>query len=302
MARVKGTAGLAREPGDLPEHLSYSQLTMLDPAHKFACPRKWGYKYVIGLPEEPSPALLVGRGFDDAINRYFTARLEGSDPLSAAKNASAHGLRLLAESMRENNLPHLIDKYTPVLEQAIETFFQLEGNAAVVSVQDRHAFTVRITDKYEMPIVGYSDRLDADGTIVDHKFSGSPRWDKDGNWNEEWVSARKDQLLIYWLARAAREAQGEKLDPPLSGVGRLVVLYHKPGNKTAQLRFTEVSLSLEEAKGLLRRIGDAALVVRDGQLPARPGPACSLCSFVTTCRSDERERGKRFLEMVAQPF
>jgi len=320
MARVTvGSAGKAVEVHDLPEHLSYSQLTMLHPAYRYACPRKWGYRYRLGLPDEASAALLTGRAFDEAANRYFVARLQGTaSPLDAAAAAIERATTMLEDALRdvpahvlgarERPEPEWVEEriaqYVGVLVSAFAAFLNVEGEREAALIQDRHTFVLRLDERHEMPIVGYSDRVDADGTLVDHKFSGSPRWDKAGTWDADWIAERQDQLLIYWLSRAAEEKRrGEALTPPLSGLGRLVVTYHRVGLSKPQVEVKELLLSLEEGgRELLERLGEAARTAQEGRYPARPGLACRYCSYVARCREDETARGRPFFELIDLPF
>jgi hypothetical protein len=311
---VGNAATAGGEVRELPEHLSYSQLTMLHPLYRYACARKWGYKYRLGLPDERSPALAVGSAGDEAANAFFRARLAGSDPLAAGAAGLEAGVARLHEedpsvwTTGDGYDQDIAQRYEDVLVAALAAFFHVEGKAEVAVVQDRHRFTLRLDERHLMPVVGYSDRIDQDGTLVDHKFSGSPRWkaEEEGKplqWHEEWVAERRDQLLTYWLARNAEEKRtGQALTPPLNGKGRLVVTYHKPGLLRPQVHVCELELSLDGAQELLARLGDAGRIAQEGRYPARPGPACGFCAYRTRCRSDEDANGRPFFELIEIPF
>jgi PD-(D/E)XK nuclease superfamily len=314
MTRVTtGTAGVAVEPQEVPNALSYTQLAMLHPSYRYACGRKYGYRYRLGLPDERSPALAVGSAFDVAANTFFAARMQGREPLEAGAMALEAG----TERFRDEDDSVFTDarggdtrqRYEDILVSAFAAFIHHEGGADVAVVQDKHLFNLKLDEQHAMPVVGYSDRIDADGTLVDHKFSGSARWAKEEEdqplvWHEEWVQERRDQLLIYWLARAAEERRtGQPLSPPLNGKGRLVVTYHKVGLLKPQVRVCELDLSLEDGgQALLLRLGQAARAAQEGRYPARPGPACGFCSYVGRCRADEEARGRPFFELIEIPF
>lgn len=311
MTRVTvGSAGAAVEVHDLPEHISYSQLTMLDPKYKYACGRKWAYRYRLKLPEARTPALAVGSAIDEAINAFFLARLRGIEPMDAgALGIEAGTQRLRAEDpivweTGEGYPQDVAQQYEDILVAAFAAFAHSEGSAKVARVQDRHIFNLGLDDRHIMPVVGYSDRIDTDGTLVDHKFSGSPRWDKDGNWHEDWVGEKRDQLLIYWLARQAEERRtGQPLDPPLNGRGRLVVIYHRLGLLRPQVHAKEMALNFEAGGAeLLERLAHVAREVQADHYPARPGEACRFCPYLSRCREDEASRGTPFFDLIEVPF
>jgi hypothetical protein len=307
VTRVRvGTAGAAVEVHDAPEHLSYSQLAMIHPRYPYACARKWGYRYRIKLPDERSPALAVGSAFDEAANAYYRLRAENVDALTATAKAGDIGLAHLEQERADNAELFTADtypEYEAVLTAGFAAFLAEEGAREVASVQDRHTFTVTVAPDFVLPIVGYSDRVDVDGTLVDHKFSGSPRWDKEGTWHADWIAEKRDQLLLYWLARNAVEKRtGEPLTPPLTGRGRLVVVYHKVGLVKPQVRSHDLQLSLDDGgHELLVRMVEAAAIIKADRLPARPGPACRYCSYLAQCRDDEAARGMPFFDLIEGP-
>ena len=291
-----------------PLHLSFSQLTMLHPNYKYSCPRKWGYRYKLGLAEERSPALAVGTAMDDAANAFFSMRRDdGLEHLTAGAKAAEVGIASLQQEPPEVWLGVKGDdpllSYEALFMQAFAAFLNSEGRAEAALIQDKHSFSLQLK-KRVVEVLGYSDRIDADGTIVDHKYSGSPRWDSDGNWQQDYLEEKRDQLLVYWLARAAEERRREApLQPPLNGTARLVVTYHRLGMQKAQVEVKQIKLNLDELRdSLLVRLAEAAEIIAEGRLPLRPGLACRFCSFLGACRDDQAARGTPFMEAVAVPF
>lgn len=292
---------------DDPQHLSFSQLTTLHGHYRYACPRKWGYRYKLGLAETRSPSLALGSAMDEAANCFFSMCLEGADAFKAGAEAAELGLASLRQeppdTWFEVKADNPLEAYEALFMASFSSFLISEGRAEVALVQDRHQFTIQRNNGRLVTVIGYSDRIDSDGGIVDHKFSGSPRWDAEENWHPEYLEEKRDQLLVYWLARAAEERRrGEPLDPPLNGKGRLVVTYHRLGMLKAQVRVKEVTLNQELADELLVRLAEAADIRDDGRLPLRPGLSCRFCSFLATCCEDQRERGTPFLQAIAVPF
>lgn len=279
---------------------------MLHGAYRYCCPRKWGYKYILGLPEEPSIGLIVGSAMDDGLNTYYNLRIEGVEALEAG----AKGLEIAVAAFQEEvgRNPDLFTeiedgtspKHEAMLAAAYTAFLVHEGQRTAVKVQDKHSFVLKV-DGEPVSVLGFSDRIDADGTICDHKFSGSARWDRDGKWHDEYLREKSDQLLLYWLSRQAEEKRTGPLDPPLSGKARLIVVFAKTSMVKPQVRAIEIQLDLDRGKELLYRIGQAYMTRRGG-LHARPGPGCSFCSFLERCQSDEAVRGTDFTRIVEVPF
>src|SRR5437016_5367662 len=76
MTRTSSSAVAPLAVQDDPQHLSFSQLTMLHGHYRYACPRKWGYRYKLGLAEMRSPSLALGSAMDEAANCFFSMCLE----------------------------------------------------------------------------------------------------------------------------------------------------------------------------------------------------------------------------------
>lgn len=290
----------------MPKQLSFSLMQQVHPAYPYACPLKMAYSRILRLPWQRTPAMAVGSALDVAANAYFELRIEGADEMAAGAKAWELGEAHLEEERLSADLfrdDRQYEAYIKLLEGAWAAFVNHEGGADALRVQDRHEFTLRMPDGAIVPIVGYSDRIDRDGTIVDLKFSGSTRWTAEGAWNEDYVSEKRDQLLTYFLARQAVERRtGTALFPPVTGRARLVVIYHKTENKKAQHRALDMALDMSQAQPLLERYAQTWQILTEQRFPARPGRPCGFCSFVTECREDHRQRGPSFWELVETPF
>lgn len=332
---------------DPPWRRSFSQLMLLHPYYRDACPAKYAYRYRTDLPEKRSWQLVLGSALDDAADRYFQLRIIGRSKEEATKAGhEAVGKRveqdfhenpeLAAEELKDFPGRDPVELYQSLGHQAFDVFLTSEGDKAAAVCQDRHEFKIDLGDR-KVTIVGYSDRIDQDGTLVDHKLSGSPRWteidDPDWTppedapervwnertkrwnkakkpeapkllqWEQRYLSEKSDQLLCYALSRWAEEKRrGEALDPPLNGKARLVVVYAKRSLKVPQVHSVEIDLDFDRGQELLYRFGQAERIVQAGRFPLRPGKACDFCSFVERCRADQDERGTGFIDRIDIPF
>lgn len=295
----------------LPAHLSYSQLSQLNTQSKYACARKWAYTYRMGLPFISSGALICGSAFDEAANVFFLKRMAGGEFAEALIQAQTTAKEKLLELsstaiFREPMEQSKVNGYLNALKIGVETFCRLYSQTFVGAIQTRHEFTVRNTDGYRRTVIGYSDRIDADGTIVDHKWSGSARWNKDGEWDMDWVREKKDQLVVYWLSRIAEFTRCIKdgqpwMGPPVEPRGKLVVIHMRSGGKTATLKEFAMEFDVTDRDRVLQVIGDADLRARSGIYPARPGDACGFCSAVEQCRIDSERSDPVFTELTGIP-
>ena len=292
-----------------PSNLSFSLMQLLHPAYPFACPLKMAYSRILRLPLQRTPAMAVGSALDEAANGYFTMIRDGHDRMEAGEKAWALGEAHLEEEREKapelftNERGSTFAEYETLLKDAWAAFLNNEGGADALLVQDEHIFTLRVPSGDIVKVRGYSDRIDRDGTIVDLKYSGSPRWSKEGVWNDEYLSEKRDQLLTYFLARQATERRtGTALFPPVTGRARLVVIYHKLGNKKAEHRAIDMQLDMEQARPVLERFAQTWGLIEEQRFAPRPGRPCGFCSYVTECREDHRLRGTAFWDLVEVPF
>ena len=311
MTRTYATAPLALKTP--PDHLSWSQVARLVPNYRFACARAWAYDKLAGLPFESSPALAAGDAFDDGVNSLLVARMQGRDEGTALEWATrAVGEKLPSAMERVPNPPgpDKIEEYIGAVNRALAHFARERVGLIPAAVQTKHRYTVRQRDGEIRSLVGYSDRIDPDGAVVDHKYSGSARWHagtppevvrgdvNDELWDGDWVRDKMDQLCVYWLARRAEEARGVNQPAPVIARGKLDVMFMRVDMKMPQLRSYVVEFNEEDERRVLEAIRQAHDIIRDGRLPARPGEACGFCSHTARCRADEERRGASFAEVI----
>lgn len=132
----------------------------------------------------------------------------------------------------------------------------------------------------DVPIVGVIDRVDADGTIVDHKLSRTQRT-KDGKLDPEWVAQRRPQLALYLACAAMAEGQavGSRTKAALE------VCYCTARLKTPQWTYEAWEIPQEEQVQALEDAVTAAFLRDSGVYPASPGKQCQWCSYTAECRA-----------------
>lgn len=268
-----------------------------------ACPRRYAYRYVAQLPSPASAALVAGTAFDRGLRALFEARqdgLAGKAALEAAWQAAREALEAAWPETQEPQ-ERLIEQIA-LVEQAVAHFARERPTLVPAALQSEHRFAVRAPGGEVVTVVGYSDRIDPDGTITEHKWSGSPRWRNGANgsqeWEQEWAASARDQLALYWLARRAEAARGVPQPAPVVPRGRVEVLYQRRGLTEPQLRCLDFTFEPEDEARVLRALAQAWEVLRAARFPARPGPACRWCPYQERCRADEASRGLSFAELA----
>lgn len=129
-----------------------------------------------------------------------------------------------------------------------------------------------------IPIVGVIDRIDADGTLVDHKLTRSQHA-KDGVLGEEWLAERRPQLALYLACLAI--TQGEEVGARVKA--QLDVCYVTAKLKTPQWVTAKLEIGQEEQLQALENASTAAYVRDSGVYPAKPGKQCGWCDFTAEC-------------------
>jgi hypothetical protein len=284
-----------------PVRLSWTRVALLVGDYAGACPRRYAYRYVAGLPAPSTSALVAGTAYDHGLRALFEARRLGETETSALAAAHQHAEETLTARWAETGEPD--DRLTETLalvREAVAHFAAKRPGLVPAALQSEHRFTVRVGDEV-VTVVGWSDRIDADGTLVEHKWSGSPRWRHGAEgqeWEAEWAASARDQLTLYWLARRAEAARGLPQPAPVVPRGRVEVLFQRRGLTEPQLRCLELTFGPEDEARVLQAVANAWAVIRAGRFPARPGPACRWCPYQERCRGDEEARGTPFAALT----
>lgn len=203
---------------DLTPHVSYSQCASAN-----RCPRQWALRYTYGITTPPSPAMEHGKAVDDAVSAY------------------------------------LLGNYAPVMSNEVArdaaALIEVASDWLVVGVQVKHSGHV---DGVDYEVVGYSDAILADGTIVDWKVSRQ--------WRDDW----KVQVSLYHLLPSINTP----FAPYVSRDCRVVRVYN------GKVTVYDFEADTEAAADYIR---SGWAVMRGDVHPAVPSQACGWCSVSAEC-------------------
>ena len=270
-----------------PGHLSHSQIAALLPSREGSCALRWGLKYRLGFQEAPSLAMELGSALDAGLNTMLSSALFGRGvDLQKGREELAARLDLIPDSLADAEARKAEGK---ALDQALLLFWERHQDWQGQDVQ----FRFEVEWKGQQ-IVGVIDRVDADGTIVDHKLTRSQRA-KDGVLDPEWVAERRHQLALYLacMALASEQPVGTWTKAALE------VCYATARLKTPQWTVAELVIPPAEQEQALRDAETAAFVRDSGRLPAHPGKWCAWCEFQVPCQAVQSVLAPR-LEEVAE--
>lgn len=258
-----------------PAHLSHSQISALLPGRENSCGLRWSFKYRLKLPERPSAAMELGSAMDDGINEMLRPALLGRGvDLERGLQAMAHRVdripdEALGEEQRESE--------KKALGRALMDFYNRHS--------DWHGQDVQCELRVEIPgvsapVLGYLDRIDADGTVVDHKLSRSQHA-KDGALDPVWVSEKKPQLALYLALLAIAEEQpvGSRTKAALE------VCYVTARTKAPQWTVQPLEIPAEEQEQALQDVRTAWVVRESGVYGAHPGRWCAWCDYAQECQA-----------------
>jgi hypothetical protein len=269
-----------------PDHLSFSQLRALSTRYARSCPRKWAYERILNIetPDRPGPALLCGKIVDEAVTALLQARMmgwsENTQGMMMTKSVEDN-LELWAPSFPQGKA----EAYARIIMEGAAALRTFLVDVAPVTVQEEHVWHLRGADKREITMVGYSDWVESDGTIVDLKWRGSPPWNRLGEWDQSYLSAIYDQLSVYYVGRMAAAKKVElSAVPPARG--RVVVLSHALNRITPVVRQYDFEITPAMVRDVMDVVREADAAQHAETHPARPGPQCERCDFLERCRTD----------------
>lgn len=272
---------------EVPNHLSFSQLTKLSTRYANACPRAWAYNKLIGLPGGVGNGMILGRALDTAVTSFFQRRILGDSAVTAAAAAGPEIFATIADSPQWEEQKKPRADYVAMMETAFAAFVDKYVAHIPASLQHDHVYEVATPPYGNTRMVGYSDWIDADGVINDLKWSGAPKWNADGEWYPEYVAQVRDQICTYYMGRVYAERKGV-LDAtaPVVPRGRVVVVTGKINQKTPAIKTLDFEFSDELVAEIANAVRDAVATARGEFHPALPGNACSWCPYLERCRGD----------------
>jgi PD-(D/E)XK nuclease superfamily len=273
----------AGSPRPIPDHLSFSQIKKLSKRYARHCARAWAYDKLAGLEWRPGTSMICGRCVDDAIRVMFTTRMRGGTEAQVLAATTA----AIEASIEEADWPASANRegYTRVINEAVMALYEELIDVIPDSVQEEHKFRLKDNASDDIiEVIGYSDWILGDGTIVDLKFSGSNHWNNDNEWDMAWLADKRDQLTLYWMARMA-DARRLSLPEP-APEGRVTVASHSLKRKTPVVRSCDFHFDAIDQVEMIAAIREAYAAQRAQCHPPSPGEGCALCSYQERCVAD----------------
>jgi CRISPR/Cas system-associated exonuclease Cas4 (RecB family) len=172
----------------IPEHISCSSIGMYE-----FCPRKWYYRYALGVKFPKTTALHFGSAVDDALNFYYEEKIKGKAPPRSAVHAQFY--EEFAKGYDEVNWgvddPKQLQKNGPVIiDKYLDSFDRLTD---AVDVQTE----VRIPLDNGGQLLGYIDILEKDA-VVDTKTAKKP-WNDKGRYAKHLQELQPKAYSLWFL-------------------------------------------------------------------------------------------------------
>ena len=241
-------------------HLSVTQLKMY-----LRCPLQYYFRYVCDLKMPPTGDMTLGRAVHGTLEDNYRQKIESRQDLPLDQVCESFSGRWDQEAQLtlfkdDENPGHLKDEGVRLLGVYHSTIAPTVQPAEV-----EREFLVD-TGATELPLKGYIDLIDSDGTIIDHKTT-KRSFPQD--------AAEKDlQLTAY--AMAYRQLYGQ----PENGL-RLDALVRNKEPKVQQLvtvrSQADVDRFLRLAEQVERAIGAEAFYPSDNYM-------CGVCGYGDLCK------------------
>ena len=282
-----------------PDHLSFSQITALSKRYARSCPRSWAYDKLLGATRvsKPAPGMLVGLIIDRSIQAYWGSRLIGDKPELVRSTTFAEADRQIAKAAGGWREPAKSSAYITMALECLEAVYEYVNSTEglPLGVQTKHAWLCDNGVGYKpIKVIGNSDWIEADGTIVDLKYSGRASWNSNGEWNAGYVQHVTDQLFHYYLGRRwqvfqvnqGRRALGQpELEVPAAR-GKIVCVTHAINRKAPEVRDYVIEFDLSMYTEIADSVREAYAAQHSPKHPPRPGDACDFCPYVARCQRD----------------
>ncbi len=268
-----------------PEHLSWSQVSVLDHTMPFGCARSWAIERILGVPYEPSAAMRLGSAFDQAVNTLFIERASRKGDLAAplllddALEVLNRELGIAFDALTDDEERRTLAAASAMAAASLEQYAVLHANTPVLTTQREVGWWVD-----EIKVIGYIDRVDLGPTITDLKVTGRSKKRRDGTWDEEQTLQWYWQLAFYAVALESEVLDsGQEFAWPVAAQVDQVVL--RAGQAKPSID-TWPCVIEEHAKATVQQmVRRAWSLARSGRYPANPGPKCGNCGVRDICRS-----------------
>lgn len=174
----------------IPEHISCSSIAMYE-----FCPRKWYYRYALGIRTPKTSALHFGSAIDDSLNYYYEEKIKGEAPPRSAVHAQFYEefAKGYDEVVWGNDDPKVLEKIGPViLDKYLDSFDRI---TEAVDVQTE----VRVPLDNGGQLLGYIDILEEDA-VVDTK-TAKAFWEVDGPFAKHKKELQPKAYSLWFLER-----------------------------------------------------------------------------------------------------
>lgn len=230
------------------DHLSFSSVSRYLKCHK-----QWKYRYIDKLQEESSDALLFGSAWHKMIRESFGNKPDDFD-LNWNWDCTFHqSFGTNQDVITEPNQKMLYDLGTKMLTSPDITK-TIQGLGASVNLESLEMETELRIPGVSVPVIGFIDMIDLDGTPIDIKTSG-----------KKWSQEQADTSLqpTFYLA-ALEQLQMVKLPAKFK-----YIIFTKTKNPTVQvLETTRTHEDIFALYGLVNEVWQA--IQREVFMPTDP--------------------------------
>ncbi len=244
-----------------------------------ACPRKWRFRYELGLPAEHRPAALsFGRAVHSAIESLHLAKLEGE---SVDVSKLVRTFRADWQAELDTGLSFKSDESPGMLrwqgEHLVSAYARWLGDRKVVAAE--MPFEVDLVDPETGDVTGerlrgYFDVI-LEGDVIGEVKTAARRFD-------EGTLSRKIQFSAY--AYAWRQLRDR--DPTV-----LVISLLKQKQKQPEVVESVAARTREDDAFFHRLALEVANAIDQSCFPPNPSFMCGDCEYAKACRTFRGERG-----------
>jgi putative RecB family exonuclease len=279
-ARSRGQPASARAPNRAAQrltgrsYLSHSQISTMR-----ACPRRFAFQYVEGVPPDFVPStLLLGGSIHAAIELYFRAKLEGLGVAPQALLSAFHDAWHRQRQASDGQVPvrfnkaETFDSMQTLAARMIAAFLAsplAEPKGVIVGIEEE----LRIVLDPDLPdVLAKVDLVtQTDGSlhVVDFKTSRS-------SWTEQKAQESSDQLVLY----------GQTVAGMSRSLGLPVKLHFAVLTKHKKPRVQILRVAVDERRVSTLRDGVAQVwaAIQTGNFYPNPSPQnCTTCPFRSRC-------------------
>jgi hypothetical protein len=174
----------------IPEHISCSSIALYE-----FCPRKWYYRYPLGVKFPKTAALHFGSSIDDSLNFYYEEKIKGETPPISAVHAQFYEefAKGYDEVIWGDADPKTLKKQGPVvIDKYIESFDRITDATDVQT-------EVRIPLDNGGQLLGYIDILEEDA-VVDTK-TAKKFWNDKGPWAKHLKELQPKAYSLWFLQK-----------------------------------------------------------------------------------------------------